>query len=83
MASIKHPLLGDPFYGAPQTSVQSALRKAGYDAQIIAAVHAFPRQALHAHKIAFIHPVTGQGHSYEAPLPPDMQDLINLLRAGG
>jgi 23S rRNA pseudouridine1911/1915/1917 synthase len=40
----------------------------------------FPRQALHAHRLAFRHPLTGQPLSFEAPLPVDMQELIRSLR---
>jgi len=40
----------------------------------------FPRQALHAHRLAFRHPLTGQPLSFEAPLPTDMQGLIRSLR---
>jgi 23S rRNA pseudouridine1911/1915/1917 synthase len=40
----------------------------------------FPRQALHAHRLAFRHPTTGQPLSFEAPLPADMQALISRLR---
>jgi 23S rRNA pseudouridine1911/1915/1917 synthase len=40
----------------------------------------FPRQALHAHRLAFRHPLTGLPLSFEAPLPVDMQALIRGLR---
>jgi 23S rRNA pseudouridine1911/1915/1917 synthase len=40
----------------------------------------FPRQALHAHRLAFRHPLTGQPLSFESPLPVDMQGLIRSLR---
>ena len=40
----------------------------------------FPRQALHAFRLAFRHPLTGQPLSFEAPLPVDMQGLIRGLR---
>jgi 23S rRNA pseudouridine1911/1915/1917 synthase len=40
----------------------------------------FPRQALHAHRLAFRHPVTGELLSFEAALPSDMTDLIARLR---
>jgi len=40
----------------------------------------FPRQALHAYRLAFRHPLTGQPLSFEAPLPVDMQGLIRSLR---
>jgi 23S rRNA-/tRNA-specific pseudouridylate synthase len=35
---------------------------------------------LHAHRLAFRHPLTGQPLSFEAPLPVDMQELIRSLR---
>jgi 23S rRNA pseudouridine1911/1915/1917 synthase len=40
----------------------------------------FPRQALHAYRLAFRHPLTGQPLSFEAPLPVDIQALISSLR---
>jgi len=40
----------------------------------------FPRQALHAHRLAFDHPTTGRRMSFEVPLPDDMQRLIARLR---
>ena len=40
----------------------------------------FPRQALHAHRLAFRHPVTGELLSFEAALPADMTDLVARLR---
>lgn len=41
---------------------------------------AFPRQALHAHRLAFRHPVTGREMSFEAPLPEDLTALVADLR---
>jgi 23S rRNA pseudouridine1911/1915/1917 synthase len=40
----------------------------------------FPRQALHAHRLAFHHPLTGERLSFEAPLPLDLDELIARLR---
>jgi 23S rRNA pseudouridine1911/1915/1917 synthase len=40
----------------------------------------FPRQALHAQALGFVHPLTGQGLRVEAPLPADLVDLIATLR---
>ena len=40
---------------------------------------AFPRQALHAHRLAFKHPTDGRELRFEAPLPPDMRRLIEQL----
>lgn len=41
---------------------------------------AFPRQALHAHRLAFAHPSDGRPLTFEAPVPPDMTELIARLR---
>ncbi len=41
---------------------------------------AFPRQALHAQRLAFTHPTTGRPIAFEAPLPADLTDLIARLR---
>ena len=41
----------------------------------------FGRQALHAHRLAFAHPVDGRPLRLEAALPPDFQDLLARLRA--
>lgn len=38
------------------------------------------RQALHAHKLSFAHPMTGKPVSVEAPLPQDMAALLAFLR---
>lgn len=39
-----------------------------------------PRQALHAHRLAFAHPVDGRPLRFEAPLPDDLRDLLRRLR---
>jgi 23S rRNA pseudouridine1911/1915/1917 synthase len=66
MASIGHPLAGDPVYGP---------RKAG-----AALLADFPRQALHAWRLALVHPVTRQEMGWEAPLPQDFSRLLAALR---
>ncbi len=40
----------------------------------------FPRQALHAHRLGFVHPTTGRHLTFEAPLPVDMAGLVDALR---
>ena len=40
----------------------------------------FPRQALHAHRLAFRHPVDDRMMTFEAPLPEDLSDLLRRLR---
>lgn len=68
MASLGHPLVGDQTYGR---------RKSG-DARL----DEFPRQALHAWKLALIHPRSGAEMSWEAPLPADFAALLEELRGG-
>lgn len=41
---------------------------------------AFARQALHAYRLAFEHPVDGRALAFEAPLPPDFSELLRQLR---
>jgi 23S rRNA pseudouridine1911/1915/1917 synthase len=42
----------------------------------------FPRQALHAHRLAFRHPADGRELQFEAPMPEDMLTLLERLKAG-
>jgi 23S rRNA pseudouridine1911/1915/1917 synthase len=44
---------------------------------------AFPRQALHATRLGFVHPKTGRPVKFEAPLPSDFRKLLASLRRGG
>ena len=43
------------------------------------AANTFPRQALHAATLGFVHPVTGEELQFEAPLPADMASLVETL----
>jgi 23S rRNA pseudouridine1911/1915/1917 synthase len=74
MAHIKHPIVGDPVY-APKT-----VRGRGLDPELRASLVAFPRQALHASKLALDHPVSGEPLQWSADPPADMQQLIAALR---
>jgi 23S rRNA pseudouridine1911/1915/1917 synthase len=51
----------------------------GIDADVRRTFQAFGRQALHARKLTLEHPVTGGLHTYEAPLPDDLRDLIEFV----
>ena len=68
MASIAHPLLGDPVYGGSGKAHRALLADLG-----------FGRQALHAARIGFIHPVTKGRLSFDSALPSDMQELFSAL----
>ncbi len=74
MAHIQHPIVGDPVYG--RRGAPAGLSEAQRTAW-----QGFSRQALHACAIAFDHPVTGEPVSATAPMPTDMQVLIDLLDA--
>jgi 23S rRNA pseudouridine1911/1915/1917 synthase len=69
MASIGHPLIGDPVYGRNRPEHRDVLRMLD-----------FKRQALHAAHLGFVHPVTGATMSFESKLPHDMQALFAALR---
>ncbi|HLE71387.1 MAG TPA: RluA family pseudouridine synthase [Vicinamibacteria bacterium] len=62
-----HPLVGDRDYGAPSKAIR-LLRN-------------FERPALHAFRLEFQHPETGERVSFEAPLPDDITRLLDELRA--
>ena len=70
MASIGHPLLGDPVYGRTPSRLRPLLNQ----------LH-FRRQALHAAVLGFNHPVTGAAIRLESTLPADMAELLVELRA--
>ena len=77
LASRGHPLVGDPVYlrriPAAARLLDEATRRALLD---------FPRQALHAARLGFRHPRTGQALSFATPPPEDMLGLLRLLGWG-
>ena len=75
MSYLRHPIVGDQVYAGRHRN------PAGASAQRLAFLQKFKRQALHAWKLSFAHPRTGEDVSFEAPLPEDMQQLIALLQA--
>jgi len=68
MASIGHPLVGDPVYGRGKSGHRKLLNQLD-----------FKRQALHAAHLGFVHPVTKGRLSFDSALPSDMQELFNAL----
>ncbi|MBS27693.1 MAG: RNA pseudouridine synthase [Alphaproteobacteria bacterium] len=71
-----HPIIGDPVYG--RTTTRRAALKS-LDSAAKAAISGFSRQALHAHRLGFSHPATGETIDFETKLPPDMASLTNIL----
>jgi len=80
MLHIGHPLLGDPLYGLPPQEQRGLINRGGYDEEAREQILAFPRQALHAAEIAFIHPVYGEEMEFTAPAPGDFEGLLSLLK---
>jgi 23S rRNA pseudouridine1911/1915/1917 synthase len=74
MAHIGHPLVGDPLYGGGLKLPRGASEA------LIAALRGFRRQALHAERLAFVHPATGEALVFAAVRPPDLDNLIEILR---
>lgn len=76
MTSIGHPLFSDARYGGDQ--VLRGTTDNAYRLFIRKCFETCPRQALHAKTLGFIHPTTGEQMDFNSPLPPDMQQLIDL-----
>ena len=66
LASLGHPILGDESYGYKPARVQ---------------VPSTSRVLLHAQKLSFTHPESGQAFTCEAPIPKDFSDYLALLRS--
>jgi 23S rRNA pseudouridine1911/1915/1917 synthase len=79
LASIGHPLIGDPAYGRRSAGTPSSSRAVAPSSQVPRHI-AFPRQALHAWRLGLIHPVTRATMSWESPLPDDFAALLGVLR---
>ena len=75
MAHAGLGLIGDPVYGGAR---RASVKSLGAAAQ---AISDFRRQALHAAHLGFDHPVTGDPLAFDSPLPPDIQALLDRLRA--
>ncbi len=71
MASIRHPLVGDHTYLQGPQKCPAHMR---------AVLSAFPRQALHAARLGLEHPASGEWMEWQAPLPQDMERLLQDVR---
>ena len=67
-SAIGHPVLGDSVYGR-KTTIKTKER-----------MIRVPRQMLHAGVLGFSHPVAGQWLEFAAPIPSDMEELLELLK---
>jgi 23S rRNA pseudouridine1911/1915/1917 synthase len=84
LAHVGHPILCDRLYAGHtrlsrgellRRQVRGEPRNPGDEAIVL------ERQALHARRIAFQHPITGQALQIEAPIPSDFQSVLELLRS--
>jgi 23S rRNA pseudouridine1911/1915/1917 synthase len=77
LASIGHPIIGDPVYLRRRPAAAAGLaepaRRAALD---------FPRQALHAETLGFLHPATGERMHFSAPPPADFLALSYVIETG-
>ncbi len=76
LSAINHPIVGDPLYGGVHRRVAPHLRP----------VMRLERPFLHAARLAFAHPRDGRWMEFEAPLPQELQSVLDELReqaAGG
>ncbi|MCE8026156.1 MULTISPECIES: 23S rRNA pseudouridine(1911/1915/1917) synthase RluD [Halomonadaceae] len=74
LAHRRFPLVGDPVYGG-RLKLPAAASE-----ELKTLLREFPRQALHARKLAFLHPASGETVEFRAPLPDDLLLLIDYLR---
>lgn len=72
-AHMRAPLVGDPLYGGRPRLPKSP------DPALREELQGFPRQALHARRLALRHPISGAALAFESPLPPDMTHLLLAL----
>jgi 23S rRNA pseudouridine1911/1915/1917 synthase len=71
LAAIGHPIVGDKLYRASERQFM-AFCDGGLTPELLAAFDGLPRQALHAHRLTFPHPRTGDPVTVESPLPVDL-----------
>ncbi|MDN6297666.1 MAG: 23S rRNA pseudouridine(1911/1915/1917) synthase RluD [Halomonas sp.] len=74
MAHARYPLIGDQLYGG-----RPKLPPGAADT-LKEILREFPRQALHARRLGFVHPHSGQEMTFRAPLPDDLLMLLDYLR---
>jgi 23S rRNA pseudouridine1911/1915/1917 synthase len=72
LAWLKHPVVGDKVYGGGRNQTIP-------DPKLRAAVGASGRQFLHAERLAFSHPLTGERMEFSAPLPVELSRLLDAL----
>ena len=72
LSSLKHPVVGDDLYGGGRDNTVR-------DPQLRAEIRKLGRHFLHAEKLGFRHPATGENVRFKAPLPADLEAVLDLL----
>jgi 23S rRNA pseudouridine1911/1915/1917 synthase len=67
LAAIRHPCVGDPMYGGDP---------------VLAARLGLTRQWLHAVRLGFVHPTTGEDLVFSSPYPADLQHALEVVDSG-
>ena len=76
MASIGHPLIGDETYGSNRRRSMKNVPP-----EVAAMLKSFPRQALHATTLGFVHPITGETMKFQRDPPEDFAELLEGLQS--
>ena len=76
---IGHPVVGDPTYGGTKRALPSSYSKIEHR-EGEALLDGLRGQALHAFRLSFDHPTSGERLRFEAPMPADMAALLSWLR---
>jgi 23S rRNA pseudouridine1911/1915/1917 synthase len=79
LSALGHPVLADNVYrgGPPEIFAWSLRGEAPQDGEI----PILSRPALHAFRISFDHPRTGERVTFSAPIPPDIEEVLRVLRS--
>jgi 23S rRNA pseudouridine1911/1915/1917 synthase len=80
MAHLGHPVLGDPVYGGTRQAIERL--EAGQRPEMLELLRRLNRQALHAYHLTFRHPVEAALCRFEAPVPADMDGVLERLSSG-
>ncbi|NOX40025.1 MAG: RluA family pseudouridine synthase [Alphaproteobacteria bacterium] len=77
LTHMGHSLIGDQTYGGKRAIAAKSLSEVARDR-----IKDFPRQALHAAVLGFVHPTSSEILRFEAEMPVDMRGLVEILREG-
>lgn len=82
LSALGHPIVGDKLYGPEREAPFLESIETGLTPELVARL-GHDRHALHAHRLTFEHPVSGQTLTLEAPLAADLVALWSRLAPGG